>query len=156
MYRQASLVILISDLSDRVQQAGPTWYKGQDSLWMWVCQIFCQHLVLAEYKCLWIHCCMYMWAALSVCSRYNVQPQEWWEWWRDGVEPCARPGCWPFNIYQPIRQGMLGAGCPWERPCRGAEGWEGTEGSTQKGQIKESKRGMIQRIQGGWRKLGIM
>lgn len=27
----------------------------------------------------------------------------------------------------PISQsdGMLGAGCPWERPCRGAEGWRG-------------------------------
>ncbi len=52
-------------------------------------------------------------------------------------------GNWPFNTHQPIRQGMLGAGRPWERPCRGAEGWRGYRGkSTQKGQIKESERGV--------------
>lgn len=31
----------------------------------------------------------------------------------------------PFNTHQPIRRGMLGAGRPWERPCRGADGWRG-------------------------------
>lgn len=61
-----------------------------------------------------------------------------------GVEPCAWWENRPFNTHQPITQGMLGAGRPWERPCRGAEGWKWWRGKhTQEGQIKERT--------GGWR-----
>lgn len=61
---------------------------------------------------------------------------------RDGVEPCARRGYWPFNTYRPIRQDA-GSRPSLGTTLQGAEGWRGYRGkSTQKGQIKESKGGV--------------
>lgn len=59
----------------------------------------------------------------------------------DGEEPCARRGVWPFKTHQPMGRGMLGAGRPWERPCRGAGGRrEGGRKSTKKGRIEERSK----------------